>query len=158
MSTTRLNVSWLTKLSRSCQKLGRQVGGDLIPASASAMPGLHPSLRKSRQALGQEGEKLALQFLSKQGLDLIESNFRRPFGEIDLIMQDHATLVFVEVRSRNKKQFGGAAASITPAKQRRLTLAAQAWLQRYKQLPPCRFDVIAIDGGEVTWLKNVMSE
>lgn len=113
--------------------------------------------RKSRQALGQEGEKLALQYLNKQGLVWIESNFRRPFGEIDLIMQDRATLVFVEVRSREKSQFGGAAASITPAKQRRLILAAQAWLKRYKQLPPCRFDVIAIDGGEVTWLKNVMS-
>ena len=113
--------------------------------------------RKSRQIIGQEGENLALQYLNKQGLVLIESNFRRAFGEIDLIMQDHATLVFVEVRSRNKRQFGGAAASITPTKQRRLTLAAQAWLQRYKQLPPCRFDVIAIDGGVVTWLKNVMS-
>lgn len=114
-------------------------------------------LNKSRQALGQEGEKLALQYLNKQGLVLIESNFRRPFGEIDLIMQDRATLVFVEVRSRKKNQFGGAAASITFAKQRRLTLAAQSYLTRYKQPPLCRFDVIAIDGGEVTWLKNVMS-
>jgi len=112
---------------------------------------------KSRQALGQEGEKLALQYLNKQGLVLIESNFRRPFGEIDLIMQDRATLVFVEVRSRENSQFGGAAASITPTKQRRLAMAAQAWLQRYQHLPPCRFDVIAIDASEVTWLKNVMS-
>jgi putative endonuclease len=109
-----------------------------------------------KQALGQEGEKLALNYLGKHGLKLIECNFRRPFGEIDLIMQDQATIVFVEVRSRGKSQFGGAAASVTPAKQRRLTLAAHAWLQRYKQLPPCRFDVIAIDAGEVKWLKNVM--
>jgi len=111
---------------------------------------------KTRQALGQEGEELALQYLNKHGLVLIQRNFRRPFGEIDLIMQDRATLVFVEVRSRKKSPFGGAAASITPTKQRRLKLAAQAWLQRYKQLPPCRFDVIAIDANEVTWLKNVM--
>jgi putative endonuclease len=113
-------------------------------------------LNKSRQILGQEAEKLALQYLATRGLTLIEHNFRRPFGEIDLIMQDRATLVFVEVRSRKKSLFGSAAASITPTKQRRITLAAYAWLSRYKQPPPCRFDVIAIDGGVVTWLKNVM--
>lgn len=113
-------------------------------------------LIKSRQTLGQEGEKRALQYLNKQGLVLIECNFRRTFGEIDLIMQDRATLVFVEVRSREKNQFGGAAASVTPAKQRRLKLAAHAFLKRYKQLPPCRFDVVAIDGGNIEWLKNVI--
>jgi putative endonuclease len=113
-------------------------------------------LNKNRQVLGQEGEKLALHYLREQGLKLIECNFRRPFGEIDLIMQDRATVVFVEVRSREKSQFGGAAASVTPTKQRRLKLAAQAWLKRYKQLPPCRFDVVAIDAGEVTWLKDVL--
>ncbi len=114
------------------------------------------SSRKNTQKLGQEGEQLALQFLNEQGLRHVESNFRRPFGEIDLIMQDHGTLVFVEVRSRAKGRFGGAAASITPAKQRRLVLAAQAYLQRYQRSPPCRFDVIAIDGGAIQWLKNVI--
>ncbi len=115
-------------------------------------------LKKSRQILGQEGEKLALHYLNSQGLIWIESNFRRPFGEIDLIMQDKKTLVFVEVRSRAKSQYGGAAASITHSKQRRLTLAAQAYLQRFKSIPPCRFDVVAIDAGEVEWLKNVMGD
>ena len=109
-----------------------------------------------RQKLGREGEQLALQFLSEKGLMHVESNFRRPFGEIDLIMQDHGTLVFVEVRSRAQGRFGGAAASITPSKQRRLVLAAQAYLQRYQRSPPCRFDVIAIDGGSIQWLKNVI--
>ena len=113
-------------------------------------------LGKNRQLLGQEGEKHALQYLHEHGLVLIESNFRRPFGEIDLIMQDHSTLVFVEVRSRAKGHFGGAAASVTSAKQRRLKLAAQAYLQRYPQPPPCRFDVVAIDAGVVEWLKNVI--
>lgn len=111
---------------------------------------------QSKQELGQAGETQALHYLNSHGLKLIERNFRQRFGEIDLIMQEQATLVFVEVRSRQLSRFGGAAASITPTKQHRLTLAAQAWLKRYKQPPPCRFDVIAIDGGEVTWLKNVM--
>jgi putative endonuclease len=71
-------------------------------------------------------------------------------------MQDGAYLVFVEVRQRAGRQFGGAAASITSAKQRRLVIAAQFYLQRYRQLPPCRFDVVAIDGQELAWLKNVI--
>lgn len=115
-----------------------------------------PFLEKSRLVLGQEGEKLALQYLHQQQLTMLECNYRQKFGEIDLIMQDQSTLIFVEVRSRREKQFGGAAASISLAKQRRLRLAAQAYLQRYKHPPPCRFDVIAIDGGKVEWLKNVM--
>jgi putative endonuclease len=110
----------------------------------------------NRQALGQQAENLALQYLNKQGLSLIETNYRRPFGEIDLIMRDQTTLVFVEVRSRAKSHFGNAAASVTPAKQRRLTLAAQSYLSRYSTIPPCRFDVIAIDGGVVSWIKNVI--
>lgn len=112
--------------------------------------------RTNRQLLGQQAEKLALQYLNKQGLMLIEANYRRPFGEIDLIMQDQATLVFVEVRSRAKSHFGSAAASITPAKQHRLTLAAQSYLSRYTRIPPCRFDVIAIDAGVVSWMKDVI--
>ena len=111
---------------------------------------------KSTQLLGSEAEQRALQYLQAQGLVLVESNFRRVFGEIDLIMQDHGTLVFVEVRSRAGGRFGGAAASVTPAKQRRLTRAAQAFLQRYRALPPCRFDLLAIDGGVISWLKNIM--
>ena len=115
-----------------------------------------PGSDANRQKLGQDGEQRALQFLNEKGLRHVESNFRRPFGEIDLIRQDHGTLVFVEVRSRAKGRFGGAAASITPAKQRRLMLAAQAYLQRYQVTPECRFDVIAIDGGTIQWLKNAI--
>lgn len=113
-------------------------------------------LNMSRQLLGEEAEKRALQYLNKQGLVLIEKNYRRLFGELDLIMQDRATMVFVEVRSRAKKSHGDAAASITPTKQRRLTMAAQSYLQRFNHPPVCRFDVIAIDDNEVKWLKNVM--
>ena len=110
-----------------------------------------------RQEIGTSGELQALQFLKNKGLILLETNFQRPFGEIDIIMQDGVTLVFVEVRSRKNSDFGGAAASITTAKQHRLTLAALSYLKRFKEPPECRFDVIAIDGAEITWLKNVIT-
>jgi len=114
----------------------------------------HP--RTSRQLSGQAGEDAALAYLQQQGLLLAERNFRCKGGEIDLIMQDGASLVFVEVRQRADTRHGGAAASVTPAKQARLLRAAQVFLQRYRALPACRFDVIAIDGGQLAWLKNAI--
>ena len=86
----------------------------------------------------------------------MERNFRCKGGEIDLLMQDKNTLVFIEVRKRADKEYGGAAASVTSAKQQRLIAAAQYYLQRYTMLPPCRFDVIAIDGVDICWLKNAI--
>ena len=71
-------------------------------------------------------------------------------------MRDEASLVFVEVRKRANSDYGGAAASVTPAKQRRLLRAAQFFLLRYKSLPPCRFDVVAIDDDRLAWLKNAI--
>jgi putative endonuclease len=112
--------------------------------------------RTSRQLSGQAGEDAALVYLQQQGLLLAERNFRCKGGEIDLIMQDGASLVFVEVRQRADTRHGGAAASVTPAKQARLLRAAQVFLQRYRALPACRFDVIAIDGGQLAWLKNAI--
>lgn len=113
--------------------------------------------RTARQVIGQAGEDQALKFLLQQGLILQERNFRCKGGEIDLVMKDRDTLVFVEVRKRAASQFGGAAASITMAKQRRLIIAAQVLLQRYKMPPPCRFDVVAIDGAEISWLKDAIT-
>jgi putative endonuclease len=112
--------------------------------------------RTSRQLSGQAGEDAALAYLQQQGLLLAERNFRCKGGEIDLIMQDGASLVFVEVRQRADMRHGGAAASVTPAKQARLLRAAQVFLQRYRALPVCRFDVIAIDDGQLAWLKNAI--
>lgn len=111
---------------------------------------------KDTQKLGQEGEAVALHYLLSMGLIHIESNFRRPFGEIDLIMQDHGTLVFVEVRRRSKGRFGEAVDSIDAAKQKRLIKVAQVYLQRYDNSPPCRFDVVTIDETTIKWLKNVI--
>jgi putative endonuclease len=112
--------------------------------------------RTDKQMQGQAGEDAALSHLEHHGLTLVTRNFRCKGGEIDLIMQDRATLVFVEVRKRADTRHGGAAASVTPAKQRRLTIAAQIYLQRYKMPPACRFDVVAIDGESLNWIKNAI--
>jgi putative endonuclease len=112
--------------------------------------------RTDLQQKGQQGEDDALEHLQAHGLVLIERNFLCKGGELDLIMRDGAHLVFIEVRRRRSRAFGGAAASITPAKQRRMKIAAQVFLLRYRRLPPCRFDVVAIDGDSLQWLKNVL--
>ena len=117
-----------------------------------------PILRKRspKQAQGQAWEQVACRHLEQHGLQLIEANFTCKGGEIDLVMRDGAALVFVEVRQRADKHHGGAAASITPAKQARLTVAAQVYLMRYRAVPPCRFDVVAIDGDQLDWLRNAI--
>lgn len=109
-----------------------------------------------KQVDGRHGEDRALAHLLQHGLLLVARNFSCKGGEIDLIMQDGTGLVFVEVRSRADARHGGAAASVTPAKQRRLIIAAQVYLLRLKKVPPCRFDVIAIDGDVLTWLRNAI--
>jgi len=109
-----------------------------------------------RQAQGREWEQAALRYLTRRGLKKVEENFRCKGGEIDLIMRDGDTLVFVEVRQRADVEHGGAAASITPAKIRRLVRAAEFYLLRFPVTPPCRFDVVAIDGDHVEWLVNVI--
>jgi putative endonuclease len=88
----------------------------------------------------------------------MESNFRCRFGEIDLIMHDGATLVFVEVRLRSNQKFGGAAASVTSAKQGRITRAAQIYLQQQSREMACRFDVVLLDGERnIEWIKNAFA-
>jgi putative endonuclease len=112
--------------------------------------------RTDKQILGQAAEDEALAYLQHHGLTLLERNFRCKGGEIDLVMQECRALVFVEVRKRADRRHGGAAASVTAAKQRRLIIAAQVYLQRFTAPPACRFDVIAIDGDALTWLKNAI--
>ena len=106
---------------------------------------------------GLESEKLAATYFVDKGLKLVAQNYHCRFGEIDLVMLDAATLVFVEVRLRTSHFFGDAAASITPQKQRKIQLTAQHYLQQYSLLPACRFDVILMnkpDVRSITWLKN----
>lgn len=115
--------------------------------------------RVTTKSRGDEGEERALHFLQEQGLALVERNYRVARGpsargaEVDLIMRDRdGTLVFVEVRQRADGDHGGAAASVTRSKQRRCILGARFYLQQLSVWPPCRFDVVAIDGDELSWL------
>ena len=112
------------------------------------------------KASGDEAEARAWAHLQRHGLTLVERNYRvaggprRRGGEVDLIVRERdGTLVFVEVRRRASASHGGAAASVGSTKQRSLVLAAQHYLMRLAVLPACRFDVVAIDGDELTWLK-----
>ncbi len=104
-------------------------------------------------ARGREAEARATAYLENRGLRLVDRNFRVRGGEIDLIMRHGATLVFVEVRQRSRGDFGGAAASITWQKRRRLVLAASHYLARRGDCP-CRFDCLLIDDGQYTWLPD----
>ncbi len=106
---------------------------------------------------GRLAEDRALAYLQAHGLVLIKRNFRTRRGEIDLIMRDAATLVFIEVRQRRSRQFGGAAASITSLKQARLWHCAQFFLQRHPDTSACRFDAVCIDGEALTWLRHIFS-
>uniref|UniRef100_E6QUB7 Putative endonuclease n=1 Tax=mine drainage metagenome TaxID=410659 RepID=E6QUB7_9ZZZZ len=108
---------------------------------------------------GAQAESRAADYLIEQGLTLVERNFRCRGGEIDLIMRDGAYLVFIEVRQRTHSRFGGALESIDARKQRKLMTAAQLYLARYTRLPPCRFDVVLIEGktAALQWLRNAFS-
>ena len=105
---------------------------------------------------GDAAEDRALAHLQAQGLRLLERNYRTPGrggGEIDLVMRaPDGTVVFVEVRQRATAAFGGAAASITATKQRRIVFAARSYLMRLRTPPPCRFDVVLVEDS-ITWLK-----
>lgn len=114
----------------------------------------------TRKSAGDRAEALALQHLQQHGLALVCRNYRvargprSHGGEIDLIMRERdGTVVFVEVRSRADGTFGGALASVTARKQQRLAFAAQHYLAGLRRLPPCRFDVVAIDGDAVQWAR-----
>ena len=112
----------------------------------------------SKTALGNAAETQALCYLQAQGLVLVQRNFRCRTGELDLIMRDAETLVFVEVRSRRSAQYGSPAESITPSKQYKLFSAASAYLQHQDVDLPCRFDVIAIlksaKQTQIEWIKD----
>ncbi len=109
-------------------------------------------------SLGHAGEDAAQAYLEEQGLKLIQRNFRCRAGEIDIIMRDASTLVFVEVRLRNREDHVSGAESITRGKMRRLARTAEFYLQMY---PPagefeCRFDVVSI-GRSIEWIRNAFT-
>jgi len=113
------------------------------------------------KGLGDAAEAKAWAHLQRQGLTLMQRNYRvargphSRGGEVDLIARDRdGTVVFVEVRMRRSARFGGAAASVDAAKQRSIVLAARDFLQRYATPPACRFDVVAIEGDRIDWLRG----
>ena len=115
-----------------------------------------PLRLSGKQRQGQIWEQHALRYLQQRGLTLVEANYRCKSGEIDLICRDGEVLVFVEVRHRADTGHGGAAASITPKKIGRIVRAAQSYLMQYTHLPPCRIDVVAIEGEAIDWLQGAI--
>lgn len=109
------------------------------------------------QRAGQDAELAARQMLEAAGLRFVAANVRYKVGELDLVMRDGASLVFVEVRTRRSIAFGGAAASIGPRKQMRLRRAAQCYLLEafgQRAWPGCRFDAVVFDGRSHEWIRD----
>ncbi|ADO46827.1 YraN family protein [[Enterobacter] lignolyticus] len=126
-----------------------------IPAGANRPGQLSP------KQTGDAWEQQARRWLEHNGLRFIAANVRARGGEIDLIMQDGAVTVFVEVRYRASACYGGAAASVTRSKQIKLLHTARLWLARHNgsfETVDCRFDVIAFTGGRIEWFKNAFGE
>ncbi len=126
-----------------------------IPAGANR-PG-----QLSRKQTGDAWEAKARRWLEGKGLRFIAANVRERGGEIDLIMRHGNTTVFIEVRYRRSSHFGGAASSVTRAKQVRLLQTARLWLARHNgsfDTVDCRFDVIACTENDVEWIQNAFND
>ena len=105
------------------------------------------------QEAGSRAEEIAARFLAENGLAIVARNFRTRMGEIDVIARDGATLVFVEVRLRTREDYGGALESIDAAKRRRVVAAANGYLATLGREPPCRFDVVTVEGRSAHWIR-----
>ena len=115
--------------------------------------------KTSQQRSGKHYEDLACRYLRKQGLKLLDRNYHCRRGEIDLIMRDQDSLIFIEVRYRRHAHYGSASESVNWHKQQRLIAAAEHYLLlKFKSPPAARFDVIAISGEteniELEWIRN----
>ena len=116
----------------------------------------------NRQRLGAQAEQLAMRYLTEQGLSPFATNYRCRYGEIDLIMRDTTTWVFVEVRYRRHHSHGGAGASVNHCKQRKLIRATNFWLQQHGQLnSKARIDVVAMnslntDFSGIVWIRGAV--
>ena len=112
--------------------------------------------------LGYQGEAQAREYLLQQGLAFRASNYRCRLGEIDLIMQDGADLVFIEVRARSSSAYGRAIESITFQKQQKLLKTAALYLlsNKLQDKLACRFDVLSLDGvpPKINWIKNAFGQ
>jgi putative endonuclease len=109
-----------------------------------------------RRQTGTLAENSAAAFLESQGFTIVTRNFLRRVGELDVVARAGDLLLVVEVRTRASDRFGGAAASVSRAKQRRITATTALFLQRRPELRRCRvrFDVIVLRDGAIEWLKH----
>ncbi|OEF24989.1 YraN family protein [Vibrio rumoiensis] len=119
--------------------------------------------RNNKREIGSQYETLAKEYLSRQGLQYLESNYHSRFGEIDLIMSQENTLVFIEVKYRKSQQFGHAAEMVNYQKSQKLIKTAMVWLKRHGHTinnTSFRFDVIAIhqQGNDIEWIKNAITQ
>ncbi len=117
----------------------------------------------NQRILGERYESFASKYLTGKGLKIIESNFTTKVGELDLILKEKNTVVFVEVKYRKQTHYGHAAEMVTPAKQRKLVKTAMIWLTKNNLSPyetDFRFDVVAIhdEGRQVEWIKNAITQ
>ena len=111
--------------------------------------------RERTQGAGERAERLAERFLASRGMTIVERNFRRRCGELDLVARDGDTLVFVEVRTRNRPDRGDALETVGADKRRRIARVAQIYLQdRRPDARSMRFDVIGITAGVVTHIRD----
>jgi putative endonuclease len=110
------------------------------------------------RGVGDAKERLAEDYLKRRHLEPIARNHRCRFGEIDLVMRDGETLVFVEVRYRGSDRFGSPAETVDRRKQQRLAAAASHYLQAHPTVLSCRFDVVAVSGRDrIEWIKNAFA-
>ena len=143
----------------------RQQVAKSSPGQTAVVAGQREAFQSTTKQQGDTAESMALAHLQKMGCKLVEANYRTPGrggGEIDLIMRaQDGTLVFVEVRQRSGQSHGGAGASISAVKQQRIIFAARHYLMRFNSLPPCRFDVVLVQGTlmepqsvQIQWLRG----
>ncbi|MBQ9278892.1 MAG: YraN family protein [Lachnospiraceae bacterium] len=111
----------------------------------------------NKRALGEEKEQLAADYLSNIGYNILETNYRTRFEEIDIIAKDDETYVFVEVKYRNNDIYGNPLESINYSKQRRISMGAVSYLSKNKiciESTSIRFDAIGITNGKITHIKD----
>lgn len=110
--------------------------------------------------LGKDAENQAKQFLLSQGLSFVTGNYKSRFGEIDLIMKDKTEVVFVEVRMRKSTLYGSAAETVDSTKLQKIIKTGEHYIQKHyprRNLPNARMDLIAINSGELEWIKNIQN-
>lgn len=112
-----------------------------------------------RIQLGKNGESIAARHLEQRGYRILTRNYRSPAGEIDIVARQGETIVFIEVKTRRSQRYGHPKAAVTPAKQRKISMAALHYLKSQNQLQArSRFDVVTIlpkgDSSQIELIQN----